>query len=291
VKKYQTAVYDNGRWQDFKSRPDDIFVCTPAKCGTTWTQTIVANLLFPDANFPAPVMQMSPWIEMKMNPVEDMQAKLEAQTHRRFMKSHTPADGIPWFDDASYLFVCRDGRDAFMSLVNHMDRMIFTEAMNEQAIKDGIPPMPEVAGDVHQFFNRWLEEGEQFFELVNSYWERKDQENLLLVHFNDLKRDLNSEMRRIADFLGIEIPETAWPDVVARCTFDNMRENEAMMGDMSVGFEGGNRGFLFKGTNGRWRDVLTADEINRYEARIKSALPAEAVKWVAEGGIINADHS
>ncbi len=53
--EYRTPVYDNRRWRRFESRPGDIFVCTPAKCGTTWAQTIVANLLFPDGELPGPV--------------------------------------------------------------------------------------------------------------------------------------------------------------------------------------------------------------------------------------------
>jgi aryl sulfotransferase len=285
MKSYNTAVYTTDRWQGFKHRAGDIFICTPAKCGTTWTQTIVTNLIFPNGDFPAPVMELSPWIEMKMRPADEMHAALEAQTHRRVMKSHTPADGIPWFDDARYVFVCRDGRDAFMSMVNHMDRMIFTDALNEQAIKDGIPPMPNFEGDVHAFFEHWLgSSDEQFFKLANSYWERKDQSNLLLVHFNDLKKDLGGQMRRIAGFLDIEIPQAIWPDVISRCMFENMRENEAMVGDMSFGFKGGTKGFLFKGSNGRWRDVLSAEELKRYDEHLNASMPAAAAQWVTEGG-------
>ncbi len=45
-------------------------------------------------------------------PADVMHPMLEAQTHRRFMKSHTAADGIPFFDDAKYIVVGRDGLDA-----------------------------------------------------------------------------------------------------------------------------------------------------------------------------------
>ena len=53
--QYRSAVSDNRRWAAFEPRDGDIFVCTPAKCGTTWTQAIVANLLWPDANYPHPI--------------------------------------------------------------------------------------------------------------------------------------------------------------------------------------------------------------------------------------------
>src|SRR4051794_36740254 len=112
-RRYQSAVADTARWEGFSPRAGDVFVCTPAKCGTTWMQAIVASLLWPDGDPPGPVLAISPWIEMQISPAAEMHALLAAQTHRRFMKSHTPADGIPWFDDARYIFVARDGRDAF----------------------------------------------------------------------------------------------------------------------------------------------------------------------------------
>jgi len=283
LKRYNTAIFDNARWEGFAPREDDIFVCTPPKCGTTWTQTIVVNLLFPDGNAPGPVMQLSPWIEAKWTSAEQMHAMLSAQKHRRVIKTHTPADGIPWFDDARYLFVCRDGRDAFMSFANHVARMKITGMVNEQALRDGIPPMPDFDGDIHKFFDDWLSGTDRFFEIVASYWEKKSRPNLLFVHFNDLKHDLGAEMRRIADFLDIEIPADTWPRVIERCTFEHMRNDEGMVGDMSQVFEGGTKGFLFKGTNGRWRDVLTPDELLRYEQRLGSAMPLEAAVWVANG--------
>ncbi len=56
MRVYRNAVMDNARWTGFEPRPDDIFVCTPSKCGTTWMQTIVASLLWPDGNFPGHIV-------------------------------------------------------------------------------------------------------------------------------------------------------------------------------------------------------------------------------------------
>ena len=102
MRQYRNAVMDNARWDGFEPRPGDIFVCTPSKCGTTWMQTIVANLLWPDGDMPGALFVRSPWIEATfMMPAPDMHRLLGAQTHRRAMKSHTPADGIPWFAERS----------------------------------------------------------------------------------------------------------------------------------------------------------------------------------------------
>lgn len=281
VKSYKNAISDNARWQGFESRPGDIFVCTPPKCGTTWTQTIVANLIFPDGKLPAPVMVLSPWIEAKMMmPADEMHAHLAAQQHRRVMKSHTPADGIPWFDDAKYIVVCRDGRDAFMSMQNHMARLKHKETLNARAADENLQPLRELGGDIHQQFAEWMEEDQYFFGFINSYWARKSQPNLLFVHYSDLKSDLEGEIRRIAAFLSIDIAEDLWPGVVERCTFEYMRNHDEMVGDMSIAFEGGTKGFIFKGTNGRWKNLLNAEDLTAYKERLESALPKDAVEWV-----------
>ncbi|HIK85342.1 MAG: sulfotransferase domain-containing protein, partial [Myxococcales bacterium] len=283
MRKYHTAIMDNRRWDQFKPRPDDIFVCTPAKCGTTWTQTIVASLLWPDGDIPGPIMMLSPWIEAEFMPAEVMHPMLEAQTHRRFMKSHTAADGIPFFDDAKYIVVGRDGRDAFMSFTNHIERMKGLDDMRAKAKEAGLPELEEYDGDIHAFFDRWLADDDHFFHIIATYWERREQSNLLFVHFNDLKTDLSAEMRRIADFLDVDVPASLWETVVDRCTFESMRENDDMLGPLDIMFEGGTKGFIFKGTNGRWRDVLTSDEVARYQKRASGCLPAEAIEWLEHG--------
>src|SRR5262249_15130895 len=139
-------------------------------------------------------------------------------------KSHTPADGIPFFADASYIFVGRDGRDAFMSMCNHREHFKdeVREGLNALAHADGIPPMPPWDGDVHGFFRAWLESGHHLRH-VGTFWERRALPNLLLLHYNDLKSDLAGEMRRVAAFLGVDVPASKWPGVVERCTFESMR--------------------------------------------------------------------
>lgn len=284
LRPYRTAIFDNSRWQGFKPRPGDVFVCTPPKCGTTWTQTIVASLLWPDGDVPGPVIIVSPWIEFELFPIELMLSGLEAQTHRRFMKSHTPADGVPFFDDAQYIVVGRDGRDAFMSFCNHLERFKTErrEELNLRAAADGVPPEPSWDGDVHGFFASWLAEG-TFFHHIATFWERRNDPRVLFVHFNDLKADLEGEMRRIAAFLNIEVPESKWPAVVERCTFESMRSRGSEIGPFEIAFEGGAQGFLFKGTNGRWRDVLTPDELSAYAKRVGEMLSPEAGTWLEHG--------
>ena len=108
--------------------------------------------------------------------------------------------------------------------------------------------------------------------------------NVLLVHFNNLKADLPAEMRRIASFLEIEIGEELWPTLVEHCTFDYMRKAASTNSSLlDVVFQGGANTFFHKGTNDRWRDVLSSADMQRYEEMARANLTPECAHWVATG--------
>ncbi|MEP6623080.1 MAG: sulfotransferase domain-containing protein [Acidimicrobiia bacterium] len=285
AREYIDIIFDNRRWADFQPRPDDIFVCTPPKCGTTWTQTIVTELLFPCGPTPGPVFEVAPWIDARFEPIDVVLDRLEAQTHRRHIKTHTPADGVPMFDDAKYIVVGRDGRDACMSFLNHMANLqpelmhrLITSAIEEALpLPPGGPPPTH---DVHAYFDWWMNR-RFFFDHMSTWWEHHGEPNVLFVHFNDLQTDLDGQMRRIAGFLDIPVDETAWPTQVARCTFAGMKERPHEIADFEDHFVGGADTFLYKGTNGRWQGELTADELARYDAMVVEAFTPECAAWLS----------
>jgi aryl sulfotransferase len=286
-KIYRSALMDGTRWASYNHRPGDIFVCASPKCGTTWMQTIVASLLWPDGDFPDAVIEIGPWFDGRIFDFDELMARLEAQSHRRFIKTHTPADGIPIFDTASYIVVARDGRDAFVSFVNHRKNLRddLIERLNAQAMAQGINPVVKFRGDVHGFFERWITDAPPLRHLA-SWWDLRDEPNVLLVHYNDLQADLEGEMRRVAGFLDIDIPAALWPEVVERCTFERMREDADKVGNFQRLFEGGAESFLFKGANGRWRGVLTEGELQRYQDRVQELLAPEAANWLEHGSLV-----
>jgi aryl sulfotransferase len=85
-----------------------------------------ANVIFLGADPPAPLLELSPWIERRGTPLELVLTGLERQTHRRVMKTHLPLDGFRYDQHVKYVYVGRDVRDVFMSQWNHYRN--FTEA-------------------------------------------------------------------------------------------------------------------------------------------------------------------
>ena len=106
----------------------------------------------------------------------------------------------------------------------------------------------------------------------------------MLVHFNDLKRDMPGEMRRIAGFLDIPIDESRWPQIVEYCSFGWMKQHASKCVPLGGAFwDGGAETFINKGTNGRWAETLTAEESAAYEARAVRELGADCAHWLATG--------
>ena len=90
-------------------------------------------------------------------------------------------------------------------------------------------------------------------------------------------------MRRIADFCDVTVADDAWPALVASVGLDTMRTEARGSNDpMALAFEGGAARFFFKGTNGRWRDVLTDDNLVLYDAAASSLDPVLR-RWLEQG--------
>lgn len=280
---YEGHLIDAARWDRFQARDDDIFICTPPKCGTTWTQAIVALLIFGRPDHGLKPGHISPWIDANFTPFDEMLGMLEAQRHRRFLKTHTPLDGIPFHRSHVHLAVYRDPRDAFFSSRSHAENMDLVNSA--ERLKLG----------VNEAFRAWCEapsipgsvRDASLARTVHHYRTFKDFEHLdeiHLLHYADMKRDLTGAMRRIAAILGIEVAEPMLGELAAAAGFENMKRNAAQFvpdpGRLAYKRD---EKFFAKGANAQWREVLTAEDLALYERRLAELLPADEAAWLQDG--------
>jgi aryl sulfotransferase len=167
------------------------------------------------------------------------------------------------------------------SVLEHLDQI----GLKDETIRQ---PFPRVSADPADYFHRWVADVDvphpPFLDYARTWWEARQRPNVLLVHYNDLKADLSTEMRRIADFLEIPINPALWPELVASAGFDAMRRDGAtLMGFMADTFQDGSQRFFHKGINERWRGVFRDEDLVQYDAKVRALLSPECARWVARG--------
>eukprot|EP00581_Thalassiosira_minuscula_P006717 CAMPEP_0183704450 /NCGR_PEP_ID=MMETSP0737-20130205/1771_1 /TAXON_ID=385413 /ORGANISM="Thalassiosira miniscula, Strain CCMP1093" /LENGTH=283 /DNA_ID=CAMNT_0025931313 /DNA_START=118 /DNA_END=969 /DNA_ORIENTATION=- len=276
-------------WNDFKFRDDDIIISTYGKSGTTWMQQIISQLLWPGVE-DMEVAAMSPWVDVRVPPKEIKMTAIEEQTHRRFLKTHLPVDALVFSPRAKYIYVARDGRDVAMSLLNHHENAndLWYADLNNAPGRVGGKILPPQSDDAREYFLDWLwYDGYpwwSFWENVRTWWEIRNLPNVLFVHFADLKADMPGEIRRIAEFLDVPIQEDKWDKMLEICSFDYMKAHAAKSVPLGgIWWDEGPKVFVNKGVNGRWHDVLTEEDNEKYECRAQKELGEECAQWLKNG--------
>ncbi|CAG9464567.1 unnamed protein product [Pedinophyceae sp. YPF-701] len=319
---YKSHHFDSTIWDEFVPSEGDVVITTSYKAGTTWTQRCVQVILAAagKASEEDSLDEVSPWVDLRFPARAQKVEMLRSLTTPRYLKSHLPADGIPVYDGVKYILVCRDGPDVFFSWLNHWRH--FNDAAYDMLNSEGLegPPYPrfdvtfEELGGERGLFERWITRGwdQQPWEVdgwpcwsathhLRTWWPLRHRDNVLFLHFNNLKADLEGSMRKVARFLGVSdaIPEDAWPGLAAKCTFDAMKRDaekyapaqgalwepsaaQAPLGQSGASRTGGQI-FINKGENGRWRGVFTQEQVERHHATVREQCGADAQRWLETG--------
>ncbi|MBQ73556.1 MAG: sulfotransferase [Gammaproteobacteria bacterium] len=299
---YKNHHLDSTRWESYTPRDDDIIVTTSYKSGTTFTQQILYNMLVRDTQHDDELPEInaiSPWVDARFWGItkEDLVPLLEGIKHRRFLKSHLPLYGLPYYEQVKYLIIGRDVRDVFMSMVNHYSNYTdLSYAVLEQD-NPGLP-FPRYDGDIKAFWKNWITRG--WFEWeqegypmwanmqhTQSYWEYRHLPNFLFLHYADMRADLPAAVKRIADFIEHDLSEDEISAIVSATDFENVRKKAVAKAKQLEGqpqfFNGGDATFFFKGNNGRWKDVLDEEDLCMYEETKSKVLSEDCAAWLEQG--------
>lgn len=289
-KLYLGPLTDNRRWDMVNIRPDDVVVVTPPKCGTTWMQTIVALLLSGDPEVEPELATKMPWVDIRFREMSEVAERLDAMTHRRSMKSHTPLDGLPQHDQAQFICVFRHPLDAHLSYRRHLANlpMTFFAHWFPEEDADGVT------------FRRFLDGGAEGYDgdamplahIIKHYtaaMARADAANVSLFHYADMTRDLPGTFDRVAAVLGIHHPPEVMADLVQAATFDNMRAQAARFAPGGgTGFMKSDRAFFDSGTSGKWVGLLSDAEVSAYDVAMDTYLTPKERAWLefGEAGLV-----
>jgi peroxiredoxin len=200
--------------EEFVPRPDDIFIVTYPRSGTTWMQMILYQLTTQGSmNFPH-ITQVSPWFERSLKDG----AAYDALPVPRVFKSNLSYRKIPK-GSCKYIYVARDGKDVAVSYYHfYTTHMGFKDTFDE-------------------FFQRFLRGQVQYgswFRHVRGWWEHRDAPNVLFLRYEDLTADLPGSLRKISAFCGFPIAPERWPGILERCSFAFMKRHESQFDPLTA---------------------------------------------------------
>jgi len=291
-RRYTSSDEDSGRWADFVFRTGDIVISTRSKHGTTWMQMICALLVFGTPALPAPIADLSPWLDWTTRPKDHVWDLLAGQSHRRFIKTHTPLDGIPIDPRVSYIVVGRHPLDAAISLYHqqlNLDRVRWAELTGNEPPAPSTPPPA-----LHESLVAWIDldlDPRRFLDNLpgvahhlTDAWSRRSEPNVALVHYDQLQADLDGTMRRLAARLDVDAEGMRWPLLVEAAGFASMQAHASDAVPERDGVIRDHRRFFRRGVSGARFAELTDDEIARYEERMATLTTPDVRAWMHGAG-------
>ena len=229
-------------------RPDDVFIATYPKCGTTWTQQIVKLIANNGVETGIDSDEFVPWHEhMSLEEMESMPSP-------RFFKSHLPYQLMPGGGDpantkAKYISVIRNPKDVAVSLFRYMEWIA--------------PPLQRSPWDTY-ISDRYMK-GNLYYGLFYSHflgwWAHRDAPNILILTYEQMKRNPRTAVTSIASFLGYSLTDEVIDKIVIDTSFDKMKNNKFANNDYmaATAFSKGS-GHLRKGIIGDWRNVFSPEQ-------------------------------
>jgi len=296
--RYRSFGFDSARWESFVFRHDDLIISTPPKSGTTWTQMLCALLIFDTWDLPEPLSRLSPWLDQQTRPLASVTDDLEAQTHRRFIKTHTPLDGLPTDSHVTYLCVGRDLRDVSVSWNNHWSNLdrdalfaLRAEAVGLDDLAEVGTPPPESFADPAERFRDWVDATggnhhtlEGILHHLQTFWDRRAEPNVAVFHYSDLSADLPGQLRRLATVLGIDVREGRIDELAAAASFERMKgQAKNLAPNADQGHWRSIDDFFRTGSTGQWQDLLDEAGLEHYEARVGELIAPDLAAWAHHG--------
>lgn len=284
-------IYSGGcirpeRWATWAPNRGDILVCTPSKCGTTWTQTILSMLLAGRAELPAKLPFISPWVDADLGvPAAEVALALAEQKGRRVVKTHTPADGFPVWEGVTVISVYRHPLDVFFSLRKHTANM--TDVDENSLYK--WPVSRSVRAHVGNPVEPDDFDKDNLMCMAIHYTKTVLSDrlpDLKLFHYSDMVRDARRTVVALAKAADVDASAQVIDTITKATAFGAMKEKASDYAPVGgTGYWKSDANFFDSARSGKWNGELSEEDIAFYHERLAELIPdARARDWLEYGG-------
>ena len=252
--------------RNFKLYPDDVWVASYPKSGTTWTQQIVRLIRNNGEEDSRTISEAVPWLEgLKQYP----EVNMDELPRPRAFKVHFPYDllpcGPPHTTPCKYIYVMRNPKDLAVSCYFYY-KTLFNKTLEWNGFwKDFL------AGNVIYG---------NYFDHVLSWWSHRDEENILFLKYEDMKKDLRRAVSQITSFIDADLSDGVLDKIVRLTTFDNMKDDKsANFSWCPLHYKEGGTEFLRKGSVGDWRNYFSVNQSNEMGSIIDERLGGTGIEF------------
>ena len=229
--------------------PSDVWIVTYPKAGTTWSQQIVKLIRNGGESDDKTIDVSVPWLEANAL----FKLDLASLPKPRAFKSHFPYEllpcGKPNTTPCKYVYVARNPKDVAVSFYFHYCRGHL---------------IPDANLEWNLFFRNFvygsLDFGD-YFDHVLSWWAHKDDENVLFLTYEEMKKDLPTAVARIANFIQCDVTDDVITKVTEKTSFDVMKNDDTTNYSWAPPefFKPGTT-FMRKGEVGDWKNYFTPEQ-------------------------------
>lgn len=207
------------RADEYEPRPEDVFVVTQMKCGTTWMQHVVYEVLHRGSGdlveSGTALYAVSPWLEALKSVPVDAAPLLGSERPSRVIKTHLPADLCPFSSEARYVYVARHPVSCFASCADFIATNVGAMAPDLHAVEEWFCSAEAM------WWGTWTDHVKRWWDLA------QENANVLFARFEDMKRDLPAIVSQVADFLGVQpLSDEELSRVVHKCGFEYMQRHK-----------------------------------------------------------------
>ena len=240
----------------FPLRPDDVWIVTYPKSGTTWTQQIVKLLCNGGKDDERKITDFAPWLERRDDLSSEYLDGLKLLPSPRVFKSHFRYDsmpcGLPHVVPYKCIYAARNPKDVAVSWFHHMRASPqFYYHSNWEAF-------------LQYYINGEVPSG-NWFDHVLSFWAHKDDGNILFLKYEDMKKDLPIAVAAVAKFMGYDLTQEVIEDIAMQSDFKHMKENPSTNYSWEIQLPN-EAPFMRKGVVGDWKNYFTPEQSAQFDA-------------------------